>query len=242
MENKYLIILSGENVCLAKAELFSVYPTLRILAEEGERLLVNGFVYNKDLGLVKDVFIITNDKQVPLQRRKKSIFVKRERARPNGLPPKLARVMVNLTQVPRSTEIVDPFCGTGGILLEAAKLGHPVVGYDVDKVAIAIAKKRLAGFPATFAYKDACSLSQKINAIVTDLPYGKSTSVKSLISLYLSFLLHTKSLLYGRMIICFPHFVSGPIIARKTGYTVHATYTWHVHRSLYRELLVLSNK
>lgn len=55
------------------------------------------------------------------------------------LPPKLAMMMINLavrsapTKTPR---ILDPFCGTGVILQEAALMGYAVYGTDlVDKMA-----------------------------------------------------------------------------------------------------------
>lgn len=50
------------------------------------------------------------------------------------LPPKLARIMVNLAPIP-SGRILDPFCGTGVILQEAALLNYDVYGTDlVDKM------------------------------------------------------------------------------------------------------------
>lgn len=54
------------------------------------------------------------------------------------LPPKLARIMVNLSGVGFSPQNViwDPFCGSGGILLQAMITGRSVLGSDVDKWAI----------------------------------------------------------------------------------------------------------
>ncbi len=36
------------------------------------------------------------------------------------LPPKLARMMVNLAQIPKDGTVLDPFCGSGTVLMEAA--------------------------------------------------------------------------------------------------------------------------
>ncbi len=52
------------------------------------------------------------------------------------LPPKLARMMINLAGVSREKQIYDPFCGDGTILMEAARLGHPVAGSDIDPIAV----------------------------------------------------------------------------------------------------------
>ncbi|MDY6768561.1 MAG: hypothetical protein SVW02_00425, partial [Candidatus Nanohaloarchaea archaeon] len=38
---------------------------------------------------------------------------------PVTIHPRLARALVNLSQVERGGSVLDPFCGTGGILLEA---------------------------------------------------------------------------------------------------------------------------
>ena len=46
------------------------------------------------------------------------------------LPPKLARMMVNLAPID-SGRVLDPFCGTGVLLQEAALLGYDVYGTDL---------------------------------------------------------------------------------------------------------------
>jgi tRNA G10 N-methylase Trm11 len=68
-------------------------------------------------------------------------FAKRDYGKPHTdtemgtLPPKLARMLVNLTG--RKDGIIwDPFCGSGTILLEAAVLGFDILGSDIDEKAI----------------------------------------------------------------------------------------------------------
>lgn len=101
-----------------------------------------------------------NSKKVELNFLKKNIVAKtlavqdidsyaaRDRSRPyrdahNGmLPPKLARIMVNLAAGARgnrrdrgqvkNTVVLDPFCGTGVALQEAALLGAKVYGTDLN--------------------------------------------------------------------------------------------------------------
>lgn len=61
-------------------------------------------------------------------------------ARVGMLPPKLAQMMINLavadgviaSAAKQSSLILDPFCGTGTILMEAMLLGHSVAGSDAD--------------------------------------------------------------------------------------------------------------
>jgi len=49
------------------------------------------------------------------------------------LPPKLALMMVNLSGTAKESRILDPFCGTGVVLQEAALLGHDVYGTDLSE-------------------------------------------------------------------------------------------------------------
>lgn len=57
------------------------------------------------------------------------------------LPPKLARMMVNLAGTPE--RILDPFCGMATVLQEGALLGASVFGSDVSAPVIANAQKNL---------------------------------------------------------------------------------------------------
>jgi tRNA G10 N-methylase Trm11 len=59
------------------------------------------------------------------------------------LPPKLARVMVNLAATPQGSLILDPFCGSGTILQEALLLGYQVIGTDISEDAIRDTKQNI---------------------------------------------------------------------------------------------------
>ena len=50
---------------------------------------------------------------------------------PGSMNPKLARCMVNLSRIKEGQLLLDPFCGTGGILIEAGLIGCKVVGSDI---------------------------------------------------------------------------------------------------------------
>ena len=51
---------------------------------------------------------------------------------PTAMPAKLARCMVNLAQPRKDYLVLDPFCGTASILVEAWLVGCRVVGFDVQ--------------------------------------------------------------------------------------------------------------
>lgn len=69
-----------------------------------------------------------------------SAYAKRDQGRPKRdafvgmLPPKLAQIMINLAVGEmKSLRILDPFCGTGVVLQEAALLGHIPYGSDLSE-------------------------------------------------------------------------------------------------------------
>ena len=119
---------------------------------------------------------------------------KRDYGRPGSdaksgmLPPKLAKIMINLAQVPLDAVILDPFCGSGTILMEAAVMGYKnLIGGDISDKAIADTKKNLEWLKKTYdlqltAYDlythDARSLHHilklhSIDAIITEPYLGK---------------------------------------------------------------------
>jgi tRNA G10 N-methylase Trm11 len=62
------------------------------------------------------------------------------------LPPKLARMMVNLARVPHDGTLLDPFCGSGTVLMEAALATRAmkIIGSDHDARQIADTDKNNA--------------------------------------------------------------------------------------------------
>lgn len=65
-------------------------------------------------------------------------------AKSGMLPPKLAKIMINLARVPHDAVLLDPFSGSGTILMEAALMGYSnLIGSDISKKAIADTKKNL---------------------------------------------------------------------------------------------------
>jgi tRNA G10 N-methylase Trm11 len=70
-------------------------------------------------------------------------FSYRDMAKPNKdkksgiMPPKLARIMLNLAKIGKDSVLLDPFCGSGTILLEAVILGIiKMIGSDISVNAV----------------------------------------------------------------------------------------------------------
>jgi tRNA (guanine10-N2)-dimethyltransferase len=101
---------------------------------------------------------------------------------PSMMNPHLARAMCNLAGVRKESIVFDPFCGGGGILCEAATLGARVVGSDLNWRLLRGAQENLISAGGS----DYCIVqgdSQGIpigtcDYIVTDPPYGRSSSTR----------------------------------------------------------------
>lgn len=59
------------------------------------------------------------------------------------LPPKLAQILINLTNPNPGQMILDPFCGTGVVLQEALLMGFNAYGTDIDKRMVEYSKQNL---------------------------------------------------------------------------------------------------
>jgi tRNA (guanine10-N2)-dimethyltransferase len=99
---------------------------------------------------------------------------------PHELDLKLSRCIVNLSQLKEGKTLCDPFCGTGTILLQAESMGIKSIGIDSDRLMCNITRKNLAAnvFRSKVinsTYQEIQNIRNKIDAIVTDLPYGISS-------------------------------------------------------------------
>ncbi len=172
---------------------------------------------------------------------------KRPAFHPSTMTPKLARSMVNLSGAVDGTIFLDPFCGVGGILLEASLLGCKVVGMDALRRMVRGSRKNLKHFG-----KDSLGLMRgdarkvplrNIEAIATDPPYGTGAStLKSNTHRILEdFLPQARSSLANnaRLVVASPKETGTPDIAESSGFKIVDSHDVYVHRRLTREILVL---
>lgn len=120
----------------------------------------------------------------------RSLFEKRKNqnrpfSSPVSLDPVLARVLVNLTGVKPGEKLLDPFCGTGGILIEAGLCGIDVYGADMQENMVKGARENLEEYGVIrHSIKQAeikrveQVFDQKFDAVITDLPYGKASKTE----------------------------------------------------------------
>ncbi len=101
---------------------------------------------------------------------------------PSSLDPYLSRLFVNLSRAKEGDVVLDPFCGVGGILVEACILGIEAFGIDISRFMVRGAQlntEYYCGTPSHIVHGDvrAPPLRQdSIDAIATDPPYGRSAS------------------------------------------------------------------
>ncbi len=167
---------------------------------------------------------------------------------PGSMSPKLARCMVNLTGVKKEDVVLDPFCGTGGILIEAGIMGTRVVGGDIDNRMVEGTIKNL-NFCGVNDYNvfqaDArdIKLPHRVNAIATDPPYGISASTggEESQNLYAQALVTMEKLLLdeGRLCMATPHYMDIPGLVRGTNFEIIEQHHIRMHKSLTRVISVL---
>lgn len=102
---------------------------------------------------VEIVFLVAGDKVLvgkTLEVQKFAEFTFRDMARPEKdkrsgiMPPKLARMMINLSETGNEGVLFDPYCGSGTILLEAITMGYKQIhGTDISQKAVSNSQKNI---------------------------------------------------------------------------------------------------
>ena len=165
---------------------------------------------------------------------------------PTAMPAKLARVMVNLAQPRMGDLVLDPFCGTGGMLVEAGLIGCRVLGFDAKPHMLRGGLKNLLHYGINLegvAIADArYPPVAKVDCIVTDPPYGRSASTlgASTIRIVEDFLSAVGDKIPRGRRICMasPKTIRIADAGEKTGFKHLESHFVYVHRSLTREIVV----
>ncbi len=117
-------------------------------------------------------------------------YVKRDQARPardakvGMLPPKLAQILINLCgDLPAGSRLLDPFCGTGVVLQEAALMGYVPYGTDLSERMVEYSRKNLTWLDVAKHFQveqgDATSFqwTTPINAVACEGYLGRPMSL-----------------------------------------------------------------
>ena len=189
---------------------------------------------------------------------------KRPFPHPSSLHPKMARALINLTGVKKNEILLDPFCGTGGFLIEAGLMGIKSAGYDINRIMIKSCIENLKYYKIK-GYKiksrNATDINDKFDCVVSDLPYGLNSNViseyhkgnwkkwrinkkiqkKGFISdleeFYLLFLKNLRKKLKKKAVIVFPNYVNYRKLLKQSKFRIEKEFSNYVHGSLTRKIV-----
>ena len=133
-----------------------------------------------------EIFLIDREIYLSLGTQNITAYTERDQARPardakvGMLPPKLAQILINLCgKLPEGARILDPFCGTGVVLQEAAIMGYVPYGTDLNERMVEYSKKNLSWLfneRNQKRFKILPDLIQKKDQILNAISVGDATS------------------------------------------------------------------
>jgi len=195
-----------------------------------------GIIFRHRLFIGKKIF----------ERNKEGFNIRKPQLRPffspTSIDPRIARAMINISQAQK--EILDPFAGTGGILIEAGLIGLDTYGLDIEEKSVVGTKTNLLNYGIkNFDVRtgDARKISEifgrPFESIVTDAPYGRSTKIdKDKEKMYKECFSSILDSFKKRCVIG----LDKEYPFEEIGFQIEKIYSFRVHKSLTRYLHVLS--
>lgn len=269
VKNKFVLLRSDEKFgeCISRAaltnevycEIYDEISAGKFRIESSNRTLIDKYAnsliskgFKVDLSRPDYVFFADTFEDLEFfgvrvfERNKHSFESRKVRFRPYCKPisvhPKLARAMVNLARTRRNSKFLDPFCGTGGILIEASLIGANVYGIDIDidMVKGSLLNLNFYGLEAKIEWGDVSEAVKlgKFDAIATDPPYGRSSSSRKekIYELYKRAFATFSEILTGYLCIILPDEKS--IKLGEQYFKLKELYSQRVHKSLTRHICV----
>ncbi|MFB6301302.1 MAG: methyltransferase domain-containing protein [Haloferacaceae archaeon] len=164
---------------------------------------------------------------------------------PGSMAPLDARALVNVAGAAPDRRLLDPMCGTGGLLVEGGLVGARVLGADVQRKMVRGARENLRAYVGDGAdvellRADATSLPLRddaVDAVVFDAPYGRQSKVVGGEGLVAGALAEAYRVAPRAVVVG-----DRPLrdAATAAGWTVETVHERRVHRSLTRHVHVLT--
>ncbi|EMA53605.1 methyltransferase domain-containing protein [Halococcus thailandensis] len=163
---------------------------------------------------------------------------------PGSMSPLLARALANIAGARPGETLVDPMCGTGGVLVEAGLVGARVVGFDAQSKMARGAATNLDHFLDEHEFATARADATRLplrddaaDAVVFDAPYGRQSKIEGELDAVVSGALAEAKRIAPRAVIVGDR--SWIDEARAAGWSVEDSFERRVHRSLVRHIAVL---
>ena len=164
---------------------------------------------------------------------------------PGSMDPLLARALANVAGARPGATILDPMCGTGGVLVEAALVGARAFGVDAQRKMAHGATENLAAYAPDADWAtmrgDATHLpfeDDAVSGVVFDAPYGRQSKIANLdLDDLVAGALAEARRVAPRAVVVGDR--SWGDAARDAGWTVTDAFERRVHRSLTRYVVVL---
>jgi tRNA (guanine10-N2)-dimethyltransferase len=178
---------------------------------------------------------------------------------PGSMDPLDARALANIAGAGPGATILDPMCGTGGVLIEAGLVGASVVGVDAQRKMVKGARENLQAYldrerdtaarttpggEATVVRGDATRLPLRddvVDGVVFDAPYGRQSKIErhSLADLVGGALAEARRVA-PRAVVVGDRSWEGA--AHEADWHVETVFERRVHRSLVRYVHVLTTE
>ncbi|NHN46025.1 methyltransferase domain-containing protein [Halostella sp. JP-L12] len=180
---------------------------------------------------------------------------------PGSMDPLLARALANVAGAAPGRTVLDPMCGTGGVLIEAGLVGARVLGNDAQRRMVRGSRENLRAFlgdgaefgivrgdatrlPFPDGSVDADERSSSsprswtVDGVVFDAPYGRQSKIAThdLDDLVAGALSEARRLAPRTVMVADRSWAG---VARDAGWEIESSFERRVHRSLTRHVLVL---
>jgi tRNA (guanine10-N2)-dimethyltransferase len=166
---------------------------------------------------------------------------------PGSMDPLEARAMANVAGARPGRTVVDPMCGTGGMLVEAGLVGARVLGSDAQWKMVRGASENLSHYLSSDRWSvvrgDATTLPVRdnvVDAVVFDAPYGRQSKVAGhgLATLVGGALREARRIAPRAVVVADRRWDA---LAEDAGWAVERVFDRRVHRSLTRYVHVLAD-
>lgn len=166
---------------------------------------------------------------------------------PSAIFPKLSRALVNLSRCKEDETFLDPFAGTGSLVIEASIVGARVLALDLSEKmtrgSLANMKHFGQDWLGVMRVDSASPPITKVDAIATDIPYGRVSSTRGrntreIIDLALRSL--SEVLRKGSMLVLMHPQTA--VVKSTSELEVEEEHNLHVHKRLTRTITVLRRR